>query len=919
MDAAVVGRERELAEVTGFVDGADGPASLLLAGEPGVGKTTLWRVGVERAVERDRVVLATRPLEAEAKLAYAGLGDLLTEAHAAVGELPSPQAHALRAALLLEEPVGGEVDERAVALGLHGVLVALAVERSVLVAVDDIQWLDRPSARALSFAARRLAAEPIRFLLALREEARSTLDAPPERVFPAYTELAVRPLGFDEVHLLLQQRLALVLPLPALRALHAMAGGNPFYALELARAYAAGGEAHAPGELPAVPATLRELVGGRVAALPKETKAVLLAAAALADPALELVGQATGLDAAAALAGAVDGEIVAVSRGRILFAHPLLAAAAYGAADPAARRDIHARLADLVADPEQHARHLALAAPGPDAAVAAALDEAARLARARGAPSAAAELLEEARALTPPADAAAARRRGIEAAKHHFAAGDAVRARALLEEAVAALPPGRERAGALLVLGRIRSYDDDIRAALELFETALAEAADDPSVAGHAHEGIAAILFRLRERFGEAVEHAQVALRIAEELGDVELVSASLGSQLLAEATNGREDARLTFRAAAAVVDAGGRTRVMQGSGIAICVVQMWWEDFDGAAASYELMLERAEAAGDESSVPYFHVLFGQLECLRGHFDEAATHAETAARRAEQGGQRTVHAYALAGAALADAHRGREAAARAAAEAALTLADRTSGRPAEHVARTALGLLEVSLGRHAEAVDTLLPLATYAREQELREPGLTRFATDLVEALVALGRLDEADDQLRWYEADAVRLGRTGALAAVARCRGYLAGAVDDLTAAVQAFELARAHGDRAPLPFDRPRTLLALGAALRRAKQRREAREVLEEARGAFGSLGALIWEERAVAELARIGGRAPSRGELTPVERRVAELVAAGKSNREVSTELFLSVRTVEGHLSHVYGKLGVRSRVELARKLA
>jgi ATP/maltotriose-dependent transcriptional regulator MalT len=914
----VVGRERERAAIEAFVAEQEGPARcLLLSGEAGSGKTTLWRIGVEQAEASGRVTLTTRPLEAEAKLAYAGIGDLLSIRHDLFAELPAPQGHALRAALMLEAPAEGAVDERGVSLGFLGVIRALARDRPVLVAIDDVQWLDRPSARALSFAARRLAAERIAFLIALREESRSALELAPERVFPGYAELAVGPLTLDEVHSLLQARLGVVLPRPTLRRLHETAGGNPFFALELARAIEGGSAAHGRDEVPA--ATLRELVGARVEALPDETRKVLLAAAALADPTLELVQAATELDAARALGPAVSAEMVVVGGGRVHFTHPLLAAASKAVAEPTARRDVHGCLGRLVADPEERARHLALAAQGPDAEVASALDEAARLARARGAPSAAAELLEEARALTPPGREAEARRRSVGAADNHFAAGDARRARVLLEEAVAELPAGAERARALLVLARLRSYDDDIRAAVELFETAIAEAEGDPSILGLAHEGVSGNLFRLRERFAEAVEHAREAADIARAIGDGELYSAALGSQLTAEASLGIEGARETFAAAEAVVGSGGGARVLQGSAFQVAVVRMWWEELDAAAESFEQMLEQAAAMGDESSVPYIHVLLAQTECLRGRFDAAAAHADEGRLRAEQGGQETLLAYALSLRALADAYRGEEASARTAAAHALELAGSTTGRPAEQFATAALGLLELSLERNDAAVEVLAPLAAYAREHEMREPGLIRFVPDLVEGLVALGRVDEAEDHLVWFEGNAERLRRRSGQGTAARCRGFLAAARDDRAAALTEFERALAHHEAGPIPFDRARSLLALGAARRRAKERRDARTALEEARTLFASIGAKVWAGRAEAELARIGGRAPSAGELTPIERRVAELVAAGRTNREVAVALFLSTRTVEGHLSHVYGKLGVRSRVELTRKLA
>ena len=909
MSAAIVGREDELAALAQFLSRDDWPRSLLLEGEPGAGKTTLWEEAVDSARARFHVLVA-RPLETEAKLAYSGVGDLLAGAQSAVEELPAPQAHALRAALLLEVPGPAGVDQRGVALGFLGVLRALAAERPVLVGVDDLQWLDAASSRVLLSAARRLSEERVALLFALRESERPRLGFAPERALPAFGRLAVEGLSLEQLHRLLQDRLGIVLSRPALRTVHTTAAGNPLFALELARAL---DEGHAAG----VPESLHELVVARVAAVPPETRAALLAAAALADPTLALIGAATGGDGAAALGPAVEAELVTVVSGRACFAHPLLAAAAYAIAGPAERRDVHAALAVHVR-PEERARHLALAADGPDAEVAAALDDAAGLASARGAPDEAAELLEEARRLTPPDATADALRRAVEAAGHHFEAGDARRARALLDEAISALPAGVERARALIVLARVRSYDDDIRAAVDLLEAAVAEGSEEPLVQGRAHEILAGILFRLRERLAEAVEHAQAAVEIARRFDDPGLGAAAVGSLVLAEAALGSEAAAATLAAAEAAGAVGRGTRAMGGAEFQVAVVRMWWEQLDAAKASFEQMLAVADEIGDESSVPYIRVLLAQTECLRGRFDEAAAHADDGALRAEQVGQQTLVAYALALRALADAHRGDEDGARAAAEEALGLAGSTSGRPAEHFATAALGLLELSLGRNAEAVGVLAPLVAFARQQELREPGVSRFVPDLVEALVACERLDEAEQHLTWFEANATRLERPSGLAASARCRGQLAAARGDLAAALAELERALELHDRSPIPLDRARTLLALGVARRRANERRAARATLEEARTIFESLDAALWARRAAEELTRIGGRAPGSGELTPVERRVVELVAAGSTNREVAAALFLSTRTVEGHLSRVYGKLGVRSRVELARKL-
>jgi DNA-binding CsgD family transcriptional regulator len=201
----------------------------------------------------------------------------------------------------------------------------------------------------------------------------------------------------------------------------------------------------------------------------------------------------------------------------------------------------------------------------------------------------------------------------------------------------------------------------------------------------------------------------------------------------------------------------------------------------------------------------------------------------------------------------------------------------------------------------------------------IREPGAVRFVPDEIEALITLGRLEDAEKLLTRLERRARRLKRSSALAAAARCRALLAAARGDVAFALSTLDRALAEHDRVPMPFEQSRTLLVLGEVQRRAKQKRAARETLEASLASFESFGAEIWARRARSELARIGGRAPATDALTPTERRVAELVAQGRPTKEVASELFVSVKTVEGHLSRIYAKLGVRSRAELAARFA
>jgi DNA-binding CsgD family transcriptional regulator len=268
---------------------------------------------------------------------------------------------------------------------------------------------------------------------------------------------------------------------------------------------------------------------------------------------------------------------------------------------------------------------------------------------------------------------------------------------------------------------------------------------------------------------------------------------------------------------------------------------------------------------------------------------------------------------ALAHAAAGEAENAREKAALA-----LKLADKTSGRPAEHFALAALGEVELSLGRAAEVTQALGPLVEFLRRERIREPGAARVAPNQVEALIALGELDAASALLDWYADNAERLGRRSAIAAAARCRGMLLAERGDIERALEQLERAVELSGQVPIPSERGRALLAHGGVHRRAKRKRVARESLDAAHATFEGIGAHAWVARALAELARIGGRSPSTGALTPTESRVAELVAEGLQTKQVAAALFVSAKTVEGHLTNIYAKLGVHSRTELARKL-
>ncbi len=915
----LVGRDDELNAVVAFLESTESlPGALLLEGEAGIGKTTLLHAGVAAASGADFRVLSARPVEAESRLSFVVLGDLLEERLDEVRDaLPGPQRRALEVALLVREPEDGPPDRRAVASAVLGGLRALAEAGPLLVAVDDLQWLDRGTSTVLQFALRRLQNEPIGLLAACREGLRP-MPLEPAQALPAERLQRVRvgPLSLGALGRLLRDRLGTAFARPTLRRIHESSGGNPFFALELARTLELRGRQLEPGERLPVPAELHELAGGRLASLPPKTVAALEAAAALSQPTLVLVSAATGAGPDV-LEPAVEAQVVELDRDYVRFTHPLLAAAACGS--PESRRQLHGRLAEIVVDPEQRARHLALAALGPDPSAAGALEEAARAAAVRGSPAAAAELAEQAARMTPLDRAEDARRRTADAAYYHFESGDSRRARTMLVRLASELPPGPERAGVLVRLALTRAYDDDVNAATDLNRQALEEAEAGSLTRVQALTSLAATLFRRREQLAEAVECAKEAFELATDLGDLALVGDALGVQLMAEATLGRAEAAATLERLLRVKPAGGHIRLQAEPSWHAAIAWMWWEERERAGHAFAELIRRGHESGDESFLPYVYVLSAQNECLQGHFDRAASYAAEGREIAEQVGQEALAGYALAVHALVDAHRGRVDEARRDGECSVKLARRTRSTPTWHFATSALGLLELSIARPAAAADRLAPLVEFARAEQMCEPSLTRFTLDYVEAAIGVGRLEEAGAVCDWYESNAARLGRRGALASLWRCRGLLLAAHADLEEARVTLERALAEHDRVPMPFERARTLLALGSVLRRARQRRAAREVLQQARAAFAELGAALWAEQAGVELARVGGRTAVPGELTPAERRTAELVAQGRSNKEVAAELVVTVRTVESNLTRVYRKLGVRSRTELVRRLS
>ena len=513
MGDQIVGRDAELAAVERFLAAlSDEPAALVVEGEAGIGKTTVWLEAIRLAEARGLRVLRARPTESEARLSFATLADLVGDVFEDLRDsLPPVQERALAAALLRGEPSEG-ADPRTIATGFVGMLAALAERGPVLVAVDDVQWLDPASEGALAFAARRL---PPRLGLLLTRRtaggeelplglARALPESRVERVVPG-------PLSLAELYHLVDGRLGASLPRPLLARVSDASGGNPFFALEIARTLdAAPADTSVGGPLP-LPPSLEELAAARVRQLSEPTQRVVLAAAALSQPSVANLVEACApeSDARAALVEAEEAGVLLSERERVRFTHPLIASAVYGSASPERRRQLHERLAAVVSDTEQRARHLALSATEPDEEIAAVLERAAQQAATRGAQRAAAELFEAAGRLTPAGLREELDRRVLGEAAALLAAGDVARARELAERAAASSVRDL-RAAALSLLGEILWVAGTWEGATASLEQALAAEPADQALVARAHQRL--VYYTVAHHPARGIERADAAL-----------------------------------------------------------------------------------------------------------------------------------------------------------------------------------------------------------------------------------------------------------------------------------------------------------------------------------------------------------------------------------------------------------------------
>lgn len=913
----LVGRDDELRRIDGFLDeAAERSRVLVLSGEPGIGKTRLLQAGVERALARGASVVRARPSEAERRVAFAALGDLFAGRHDEIGALPAPQRRALRAALLLEDASGEPPEERAIAVASLELLRRFSAGKPIVLAIDDLQWLDPPTASVLQFVFRRLEAEPVGVIATVRVGDRGVVAA-----FRQDEEIDVGPLSADAVIRLLHDRLGNRLRLPALRRLESASGGNPFYALELAAEVLRSGGELEPDASVRIPARLREAVTARLTRLSETGRRAALVVAALAHPTMSLAA-ACGADAAA-VAEAVEAGILALEGEVLRFAHPLLASTLYESAPIEERRELHRALAEVVTSGEERARHLAEAAEVPDEAVAAELDAAAASLAARGAADAAARLTARALELTPIDAHAAGYRRRLRFARYVSVAGDPLRAEAQLELQLREAESGLERAEIELELGKSRLQTHGTAAARDHYRRALSELEPFPdelrlradALLGTAHAELADLSVR-------SDAHV-LALELAEAIGEPELLSRALAVHGATMFLFGRLPADGYWQRTLAIERETG-ARHYAGPSYIYALVRKSRGDMAGAAALYGAVAQSMRERGDPE-LPILLLELGDSARVSGDLEEASRHIDEAAQLSLLTAREWLVPECRAAQARLALLRGQFEHGRELAADALRLlgqatsSDQRSMDPTiEAVAHTVLARIELYSGRPQAGHEGFCEALTVLRRLDVA-PTLAEMACEDALALVALGRLDDARTAVGDAEQLAERLGMRVFAPLILRARAAIFAAGGELETAVEHLERAVASSSFAEWPYEFGRTLLMLGTVQRRARRTREARATLQRALEVLDGIGAEHWSEQTRAELARIGGRPRTSAGLTTTEQRVADAVAAGQSNAEVARALFMSPKTVEWNLSKIYKKLQVRSRTELAAKLA
>jgi DNA-binding NarL/FixJ family response regulator len=788
----------------------------------------------------------------------------------------------------MREPSDVPVDARTVGSAVVGVLRELAQTSPVLVAIDDVQWLDSATAGALGFGLRRLTNARVGVLCAQRRE------PTPALLLSEATHLEVRAVSLSELHAILVERGRGPLARPQLERLHALCGGNPLYALELA---AIGADPDV-GRVP--PMTIQQAMLERIRRLSREVRETL-AAAALA-PELDVAAVARASGGTSALDTAVEAGVINWRGGGLAFAHPLLGEAAAESVGPVRRRELHHSLADAARSEEQRARHMALAVVDADPAVGEVLADAAEGALRRGALQSAIELAQLAVRHTLTSEPELLRVRRLRLAVLRVTAGDFRGPEAELPQLVRELPGGALRAQARYYLAATTLLHN-----LDGAVALLADALEDTGDRNFRLTIVRAFcsLQLTRGDIGAAHTAATALCTEMETADDRALLAFALAAKANVEIDAGGNPEGVIQRALALSVDAPeierlhsplhvlGRLRTAQGR-------------FAEARTALEQAARESEERGEEIWRGHFLRDLGALALGEGRFDEARRLADEGVAHATQAGVLHWQSDKLRLRARALAVCGEHDAARAAAEQSIELAGASGAEHFALLTTAARGFAALSADAPQEAAGLLagIPEALDSAGYAVSLPGEAILA-DAVEASALTGDLTTTRMLVALAEKRPDETaGRSRAVLMLAE--GCPREAVELLTDAPQPRQ-----------PFEAARAKLVLGRAQRGARLKAAARDSLEEARETFIQLGAPTWAAKADAELARLSGRRAQSG-LTPTEVQVAELVAQGMTNREVAAALVVTVSAVEAHLTRIYAKLGIRSRTALARRL-
>lgn len=899
----LVGRDHEQQVVHELLDAARGGRSavLVVRGEPGIGKTALLGYAEERA--DGMTVLRSVGIEAEHELPFAGLHQLMLPCLDLMDRLPAPQAAALQGAFGL----GFEQVQNPflVALGLLSLLAEGCERCPLLCLVDDAHWLDRPSQQALVFAARRLVAEPVAVLVAARSGELHEFRA------EGLQQLELRGLDDAAAGELLRSRLERPAAGDVLSMLLSAARGNPLALVELPAGLS---DRQLQGTEPIVgppPArgAVEESFRARVTALPENSRRALLIAAADQGSDLDTLERAlerSGLPSSA-LHAARDAGLVQLN-GTVAFRHPLVRSAVYRSATQSERRAVHETLAAVLDDPVRSAWHRALVTEGASEEVAAALDAAGGQAVARGAYATAAAAFERSSELSEQSPMKG--RRLLWAAQTSFAAGRSSAAIALVERARPLLPDPVDAADLDVVRALVSLRKG---APAETFSMARSAAT---RLAGPAPERaleMIALMIWAAAHGGWASSGAADAFTT---LGLIEgggLRREFLQVMLVASLTLLDGDAALAgerFDQALELADRVPSDSMVTRLAGLIC---MWTASFVPARDRFRRVVAESRAAGLLSELAGDMPLLAISEICTGYAQPGLEAAAEGLELLRQLGYEQDEISYLALQAWISALTGKEEECREIAASAIQRGLATGVGWAVGEAHLALGLLELQLGNSHEALEHF----------EQMDPGpfpptMVLATPDFIDAAVRLGELERAHLALRRFEAWAPVSRGPLADGMLVRCQAVLASDAEQADILFQ--DALRLHDLRIQ-PYDRARTQLAYGERLRRDRRRVEARTQLRAALDTFEGLDQPLWAARARDELRATGETARKRDPstidaLTPQELRVARLVAAGATNKNVAEQLFLSRRTVEYHLGKVFVKLGVNSRLELAR---